>query len=134
MLFVFLFNLCFKVLPVFFSVINHQQLLTPALRYDLTSRMLQTFLFAVALAVGLTPELLPMIISVTLAQGAKRMARKKVIVKQLASIENFGSMEILCSDKTGTLTEGEIVLDKHVDVQGNEDEHVLQLHLPQQLF
>jgi len=88
--------------------------------------LLDSFLFAVALAVGLTPELLPMIISVTLAQGAKRMAAKKVIVKQLASIENFGSMEILCSDKTGTLTLGDVVLQKHVNVQGGEDERVLQ--------
>lgn len=86
-----------------------------------------SFLFAVALAVGLTPELLPMIIAVTLAQGAKRMARQKVIVKQLAAIENFGSMEILCSDKTGTLTEGEIILDRHITYCGDDDEQVLQL-------
>lgn len=89
--------------------------------------LLESFLFSVALAVGLTPELLPMIISVTLAQGAKRMAKKKVIVKQLASIENFGSMEILCSDKTGTLTIGEVVLERHVDLRGNEDQRVLQM-------
>jgi Mg2+-importing ATPase len=89
--------------------------------------LLEGFLFAVALAVGLTPELLPVIISVTLGQGARRMARKKVIVKQLASIENFGSMEILCSDKTGTLTQGEIVLDRHVDAQGNDSNRVLEL-------
>jgi len=124
-LFVFLFNLFFKIVPDFFTAYHLQQL-TAALKADLLNRLLQAFLFAVALAVGLTPELLPVIISVTLAQGAKRMARKKVIVKQLAAIENFGSMEILCSDKTGTLTEGEIVLDKHVDVQGNECESVLQ--------
>lgn len=119
-LFVFLFNIFFKILPEVSS-----QHMTLALRTDLTKKLLESFLFAVALAVGLTPELLPMIISVTLAQGAKRMAKKKVIVKQLASIENFGSMEILCSDKTGTLTNGEIVLDKHVDVLGQEDEQVL---------
>jgi P-type Mg2+ transporter len=89
--------------------------------------LFSAFLFAVALAVGLTPELLPVIISVTLAQGARRMAKKKVIVKQLASIENFGSIEILCSDKTGTLTEGEIVLDRHVDAQGQQSERTLQL-------
>ncbi len=92
-----------------------------------TRKPLESFLFAVALAVGLTPELLPMIISVTLAQGAKRMAKQKVIVKQLASIENFGSIEILCSDKTGTLTAGEIVLDKHLDMSGAESDRVLQL-------
>ena len=65
---------------------------------------------------GLTPELLPMIVSVTLASGAVRMARKKVIVKHLAAIENFGSMDILCSDKTGTLTRGEITVDRHVNI------------------
>jgi Mg2+-importing ATPase len=89
--------------------------------------LLESLLFSIALAVGLTPELLPVVISVTLAQGARRMARKKVIVKQLAAIENFGSIEILCSDKTGTLTEGEIVLDLHVDPRGKEDDRVMQL-------
>ncbi len=88
---------------------------------------LESFLFAVALAVGLTPELLPMIVSVTLASGATRMARKKVIVKRLAAIENFGSMDILCSDKTGTLTVGEINLALHVNIQGEEDEEVIRL-------
>jgi Mg2+-importing ATPase len=66
---------------------------------------LESFLFAVALAVGLTPELLPMVVSVTLARGALLMARKKVIVKRLAAIQNLGSMDVLCTDKTGTLTE-----------------------------
>lgn len=89
--------------------------------------MLESLLFSIALAVGLTPELMPMIITVTLAHGARRMAKKKVLVKRLISIEDFGSIDILCSDKTGTLTEGEIVLDRHLDVQGNDDEYVLQL-------
>jgi Mg2+-importing ATPase len=89
--------------------------------------LLESLLFSIALAVGLTPELLPVVISATLAQGARTMARKKVIVKQLASIENFGSIEILCSDKTGTLTEGEIVLDRHLDAQGRDDDRVMQL-------
>jgi Mg2+-importing ATPase len=89
--------------------------------------LLESFLFSVALAVGMTPEMMPMIITVTLARGARRMTRKKVLVKQLAAIEDFGSIEILCSDKTGTLTEGEIVLDRHVNVQGGDDESVLQL-------
>jgi Mg2+-importing ATPase len=89
--------------------------------------LLQSFLFSVALAVGMTPELMPMIITVTLAQGARRMSKKKVLVKQLAAIEDFGSVEILCSDKTGTLTEGEILLGRHMDVQGNEDQNVLRL-------
>src|SRR5206468_11512246 len=88
---------------------------------------LESFLFAVALAVGLSPELLPMIVSVTLAMGAIRMAREKVIVKQLAAMENFGSIDILCSDKTGTLTEGRIVLERHVDLLGREEEHVMLL-------
>ena len=89
--------------------------------------VLESFLFSVALAVGMTPEMMPMIITVTLAQGAKRMTKKKVLVKQLAAIEDFGSVDILCTDKTGTLTEGEIVLDRHVDFQGKDDENVLQL-------
>ena len=89
--------------------------------------LLESFLFAVALAVGLTPELLPVILTVTLAQGARRMAGKKVIVKQLASIENLGSMEILCCDKTGTLTLGDVVFEKHVDLQGRDSSYVLQL-------
>jgi Mg2+-importing ATPase len=74
----------------------------------------------------MTPEMMPMIITITLAQGARRMARKKVLVKQLSAIEDFGSIEILCSDKTGTLTEGEIVLDRHVDVHGQDSADVLQ--------
>ncbi len=89
--------------------------------------LLESFLFSVALAVGMTPEMMPMIITVTLAQGARRMSKKKVLVKQLAAIEDFGSIDILCSDKTGTLTEGEIVLDRHVDVQGKDDDNVLRM-------
>jgi Mg2+-importing ATPase len=88
---------------------------------------IESFLFAVALAVGLTPELLPMIVSVTLASGALRMAKKKVIVKRLAAIENFGSMDILCCDKTGTLTLGEITVDRHVNLRGENDEVVIRL-------
>jgi Mg2+-importing ATPase len=88
--------------------------------------LLEALLFALALAVGLTPELLPVVLTVTLAQGAKRMARKKVIVKQLAAIENFGSIEILCSDKTGTLTLGEVTLQRSVDVRCKDDDRVLE--------
>jgi Mg2+-importing ATPase len=88
---------------------------------------LESFLFAVALAVGLTPELLPMIVSVTLAAGAVRMARCRVIVKRLAAIENFGSMDVLCSDKTGTLTVGTVAVDRHVNLRGEEDEAVIRL-------
>jgi Mg2+-importing ATPase len=88
--------------------------------------LLESFLFSVALAVGMTPEMMPMIITVTLAQGAKRMTRKKVLVKQLSAIEDFGSIDILCTDKTGTLTEGEIILDRHVDFLGKDSDNVLQ--------
>ncbi len=87
--------------------------------------VLDSFLFALALAVGLTPQLLPAIISINLAHGAKRMALNKVIVKRLASIENFGSMNVLCSDKTGTLTEGVVKLHSALNVNGHESEKVL---------
>ncbi|HEY1391089.1 MAG TPA: magnesium-translocating P-type ATPase [Ktedonobacterales bacterium] len=86
-----------------------------------------SFLFAAALAVGLTPEFLPMITTVTLGQGALRMAREKVIVKHLAALQNFGSMDILCSDKTGTLTTGELVLGQHLDSMGQNSGRVLLL-------
>ncbi|WP_297324368.1 magnesium-translocating P-type ATPase [Nitrosomonas sp.] len=89
--------------------------------------LLESFLFAVALAVGLTPELLPMVVSVTLARGALHMAKKRVIVKRLAAIQNLGSMDILCTDKTGTLTEAKIKLQQHVDPQGNSSARVLKL-------
>jgi Mg2+-importing ATPase len=87
--------------------------------------VLESLLFAVALAVGLTPELLPMIITVNLSKGALAMSRKGVIVKRLASLENFGSMTVLCTDKTGTLTENRIKLVLHVDMEGEDDEKVL---------
>jgi P-type Mg2+ transporter len=85
---------------------------------------LESVLFSVALAVGLTPGLLPMILSINLARGATNMSRKGVIVKRLASIQNFGSMDILCSDKTGTLTENRVTVIKHVDMQGQDSEKV----------
>jgi len=88
---------------------------------------LESLLFAVALAVGLTPEFLPMIVTVTLAQGALRMARQRVIVKNLSSLQNFGSIDILCSDKTGTLTTGEMSLAASVDAGGHQSDRVLQL-------
>ncbi|HEY9165536.1 MAG TPA: magnesium-translocating P-type ATPase [Candidatus Kryptonia bacterium] len=87
--------------------------------------VLDSFLFSLALAVGLTPQLLPAIISINLSHGAKRMAEKKVIVKRLASIENFGSMSVLCSDKTGTLTEGVVHVQSALDSEGNTSERVL---------
>ncbi len=86
--------------------------------------VLDSFLFSLALAVGLTPQLLPAIISINLAHGAKKMAQKKVIVKRLASIENFGSMNVICSDKTGTLTEGIVQIESALDVNGNANDKV----------
>ncbi|MBS1958717.1 MAG: magnesium-translocating P-type ATPase [Bdellovibrionales bacterium] len=83
------------------------------------------FLFAVAVAVGLTPEMLPMIVTVNLAKGALSMSKQKVVVKRLNSIQNFGAMDVLCTDKTGTLTEDRVVLEKYVDVTGKETDEVL---------
>lgn len=88
---------------------------------------LQSLLFAVALAVGLTPEFLPMIVTVTLGQGAVKMAQCDVIVKHLPAIQNLGSMDILCSDKTGTLTSGDTVVERHVDLSGDNSERVFLL-------
>ena len=82
--------------------------------------------FALAVAIGLAPEMLPMIVTVNLTKGAMDMSRKKVIVKHLSSIQNFGAMDILCTDKTGTLTEGRVVLQKHLDTQGEDSTRVLQ--------
>ncbi len=86
---------------------------------------LEAFLFALAVAVGLTPEMLPMIVTVNLSKGAISMSKKKVIVKRLNSIQNLGAMDVLCTDKTGTITEGRIVLEKHMDVKGNPSQRVL---------
>ena len=79
-----------------------------------------------ALAVGLTPELLPMIMSINLSRGAVAMSKKGVIVKRLAAIQNFGNMDILCTDKTGTLTENKLTLTQYGDLEGNENPKVLQ--------
>jgi Mg2+-importing ATPase len=95
-----------------------------ALRNPTDTGVGQALLFAVALAVGLTPELLPMIITINLSRGAMTMSKKGVIVKRLASIENFGSMNVLCTDKTGTLTENRIKLILNVNMEGEEDEKV----------
>jgi P-type Mg2+ transporter len=96
-----------------------------AINVYLARPVLDSFLFSLALAVGLTPQLLPAIISINLAHGAKRMAQAKVIVKRLASIENFGSMNVICSDKTGTLTEGIVRLQRAVEVEGAPSDKVL---------
>jgi P-type Mg2+ transporter len=95
-----------------------------SLRNPTTSGVVTALLFAVALAVGLTPELLPMIITINLSRGAMAMSKKGVIVKRLSAIENFGSMNVLCTDKTGTLTENRIKLILNVDIEGTEDEKV----------
>ncbi|MGZ5652296.1 MAG: magnesium-translocating P-type ATPase, partial [Usitatibacter sp.] len=89
--------------------------------------LLESFLFAIALAVGLTPELLPMIVSVTLARGALRLADEHVIVKRLGAIEGLGSMDVLCTDKTGTLTRAHIRLESHIDGDGRDSPRVLEL-------
>ena len=88
---------------------------------------IEALLFSVALAVGITPQLLPAIISITLSKGSRIMAKEGVIVRRLTAIENFGSMDILCTDKTGTLTEGAIRLDGAADVAGQPSEAVFRL-------
>ncbi len=86
---------------------------------------LEALFFAMAVAVGLAPELLPMLVTVNLSKGALAMSRKKVIVKRLNSIQNFGAMDVLCTDKTGTLTQDRIILEKYVDLAGKESDKVL---------
>lgn len=90
---------------------------------------LESLLFAIAIAVGITPELLPMVVSVTLARGALVMSKKRVIVKQMPAIEDLGSMDVLCTDKTGTLTAARIRLDRHVDAAGSDSDRTLALAL-----
>jgi Mg2+-importing ATPase len=89
--------------------------------------LLESFLFAIALAVGLTPELLPMVTTVTLAHGALRLAKRRVIVKHLPALHNLGAMDLLCTDKTGTLTEAQVRVDRAIDADGNPSPHVLAL-------
>jgi Mg2+-importing ATPase len=88
---------------------------------------MEALLFALSIAVGLTPEMLPMIVTSTLAKGAVFLSRKKVIVKRLDAIQNFGAMDVLCTDKTGTLTQDKIFLERHVDVWGEESDEVLAM-------
>lgn len=87
----------------------------------------QAFFFAIAVAVGLTPEMLPMIVTTNLAKGAMTLSKEKVIVKELPSIQNLGSMDVLCTDKTGTITEDRVVLVQHLDSSGNENDEVLDV-------
>jgi len=89
--------------------------------------LLESFLFAVALAVGLTPELLPMVVSVTLSRGAMRMAKQHVIVKRLSSVQDLGAMDVLCTDKTGTLTEGRIRMERALDAEGHDSARAFEL-------
>ena len=96
--------------------------------------LLESFLFALALAVGLTPELLPMVVTVTLGHGAIRMAREKVIVKRLSAIHDLGGIDVLCCDKTGTLTEARIRLIREVDLEGRDSPEVLRLAHLNSLF
>ncbi|HEX3017481.1 MAG TPA: magnesium-translocating P-type ATPase [Caproicibacter sp.] len=87
---------------------------------------LQALLYAISIAIGLTPEMLPMIVTTNLAKGAVSMAHQKTVVKHLNSIQNFGAMDVLCTDKTGTLTRDEIVIERHLNIMGEEDVRVLQ--------
>lgn len=87
---------------------------------------LEALLFSLAVAVGLTPEMLPMIVTANLAKGAVKMAKKKTIVKSLNAIQNFGAIDVLCTDKTGTLTQNRVILEKHINVHGVEDDRVLR--------
>ncbi|MCL2748101.1 MAG: magnesium-translocating P-type ATPase [Oscillospiraceae bacterium] len=87
---------------------------------------LNAFLFALSIAVGLTPEMLPMIVSANLAKGTVSMSKKQVIVKDLGAIQNFGAMDVLCTDKTGTLTQDKIILEYHLDIHGNSDPRILR--------
>lgn len=86
----------------------------------------QAFLYGIAVAVGLTPEMLPMIVTVNLSKGAMSMAKKNVIVKKLNAIQNFGAMDILCTDKTGTITYGKVILERHMNIYGDDSERVLK--------
>ncbi|MFP5257506.1 MAG: magnesium-translocating P-type ATPase [Acidobacteriota bacterium] len=94
----------------------------------------EAFMFALAVAVGLTPEMLPMVVTVCLSKGALAMSRQKVIVKRLESIQNFGAINVLCTDKTGTLTQDKIILQLHLNVRGEEDDSVLEYACVNSLF
>ena len=97
-----------------------------AINWATKGSFFEAFMFAVAVAVGLTPEMLPMIVAINLAKGALKMARKDVIVKRLNAIQNFGAIDVLCTDKTGTLTQDRVILERHTDIHGDEDERVLE--------
>ncbi len=87
---------------------------------------MQALLFAISIAVGLTPEMLPMIVTTNLAKGAVVMAKRKTVVKKLDAIQNFGAMDVLCTDKTGTLTLDKIVVERYLNIHGEQDQRVLR--------
>lgn len=91
--------------------------------------IIESMLFSLAIAVGLTPELLPVIVTVSLSHGAGKLAKKHIIIKQLISIENLGNMDVLCTDKTGTITEGKIDVIDYIDVHEKKNEEILKLSL-----
>lgn len=97
-----------------------------AINAMLKGNLLESILFSLAVAVGLTPEMLPMLVTINLAKGARDMSKKKVIVKHLESIQNLGAMDVLCTDKTGTLTEDKIILEKYCNIMGEEEHEVLR--------
>ncbi|QJG66294.1 magnesium-translocating P-type ATPase [Mycoplasma phocoeninasale] len=107
------------IIPIVFLVIG----LT---KTSVEKPWIEALLFAISIAVGLTPEMLPMIVTASLSKGAIAMGKAKTVVKSLNSIQNLGSMDILCTDKTGTLTQDEVILERHLDVNGKEDSHVLK--------
>ena len=98
-----------------------------AINYFTKGNFMEALLFSLAVAIGLTPEMLPMLVTINLSKGAIAMSKKEVIVKRLNSIQNFGAMDVLCTDKTGTLTLDKIVLEKYCDVVKKEDQGVLKL-------
>ncbi|MDH6281291.1 magnesium-translocating P-type ATPase [Prescottella agglutinans] len=117
------------VRKVSFMLIRFMLVMVPAVFIinGLTKSWTEALLFGVATAVGLTPEMLPLVVTANLAKGAMSMSRHKVIIKQLNSIQNFGAMDVLCTDKTGTLTEDRIVLEEHLDTEGHLSERTLRL-------
>ena len=119
-------NLLIRVTLVFISCIFAIKVFLLPSDLPFATNVIESLKFALALAVGMTPQLLPAITSVVLASGAKSMAQQQVIVKRLLAIENFGGMNILCSDKTGTLTEGKVRLHSSPDLSGQDSEHVLR--------
>ncbi|MCL2535770.1 MAG: magnesium-translocating P-type ATPase [Nocardiaceae bacterium] len=117
------------VRKVSFMLIRFMAIMVPAVFVinGVTKSWSEALLFGVAVAVGLTPEMLPLVVTANLAKGAVSMSRHKVIIKQLNSIQNFGAMDVLCTDKTGTLTEDRIVLEEHLDTEGHVSERTLRL-------